>query len=130
MPRRIVKSFEDLPRPELVTPEKGSKGDLCDQSQKESCNLVNLMQRYAGNLAEIRAWQINPDNYGTQPPDNLEDALDLVEEGLNTAQGLGYDSIHAALDGLSKSAEEPKSETAPTEAPATPPASKEENNEA
>lgn len=130
MARKIVKSFEDLPRPELVTPEKGSKGDLCDQSQKESCNLVNLMQRYAGNLAEIRAWQVNPDNYGTQPPDNLEDALEMVEEGVNTAQGLGYDSISEALDGLSKPAEEPKSEPAPTEAPATPPASKEENNEA
>lgn len=130
MPRKIISSFEDLPRPELVTPEKGSKGDLCDQSQKEACNLVNVMQRYAGNLAEIRAWQVNPENYGTQPPDNLEDALDLVQEGVNTAQGLGYDSISEALDGLSKTSEEPKSEPAPTDEPATPPASKEENNEA
>lgn len=125
MARKIVKSFEDLPRPELVTPAKGSPLDLCDQSQRDSCNLANVMQRYAGNLAEIRAWQTNPANYGTQPPNNLEDALDLVEEGLNTAQGLGYDSIHAALDGLSKPAEETKLETASIDASATPPDSEE-----
>ena len=127
MPRKIIRSFEDLPRPELVTPEKGSKGDLCDQSQKEACNLVNVMQRYAGNLAEIRAWQVNPGNYGTQPPDNLEDALQMVEEGVSTAQGLGYDSISEAIDGLSNP-EDKGLETASLDDPATPPASKEENN--
>lgn len=75
--RTIVVSYEDRPRPVLVTPEKGSPGDCTDETMAKDTDLPSILARYGGNLAEIARWR-GTMSFGDQPVDNLEDALDVI----------------------------------------------------
>lgn len=87
---------ENLPRPKLITPAKGSVGDCTDETMVGMCDINRIIQRYGGNLAELAAWRGSM-SYGEQAPDNLEDALDMLNNAKDICNNLGVDSITAAL---------------------------------
>ena len=91
---------ENRPRPRLVTPAKGEQGDCTDETMAGMCDINRIIQRYGGNLAELAAWRGSM-SYGEQPPDNLEDALDMLNYAKDICNNLGVDSITAALAKLS-----------------------------
>ena len=90
---------EDRPRPVLITPPKGAEGDCTDETMARSCDLNLIIQRYGGNLAELAAWR-GTMSFGDQPPDNLEDALERLNDAKQICQSLGVDSISDALNKL------------------------------
>lgn len=96
---KIVKR-ENRPRPRLVTPAKGDPGDCTDETMAGMCDINRIIQRYGGNLAELAAWRGSM-SYGEQPPDNLEDALDMLNNAKDICNNLGVDSITDALQKLS-----------------------------
>ena len=87
---------ENRPRPRLVTPAKGEQGDCTDETMAGMCDINRIIQRYGGNLAELAAWRGSM-SYGEQPPDNLEDALDMLNNAKDICNNLGVDSISDAL---------------------------------
>lgn len=62
------------------TPVKGSEGDLCVQSDLAKTDINSILHRYAGNLAELKAWQDGRE-FGVQSPlgDDLLDATSVFE---------------------------------------------------
>ncbi len=46
-------------RVSLVTPKKGDKGDMCDESQVGLTDIPSILHRYAGNLEELMKWRGN-----------------------------------------------------------------------
>ena len=46
-------------RVSLVTPKKGDKGDMCDESQVGLTDIPSILRRYAGNLEELMKWRGN-----------------------------------------------------------------------
>lgn len=87
---------EKRPRPRLITPAKGEQGDCTDETMAGMCDINRIIQRYGGNLAELAAWR-GTMQYGEQPPDNLEDALDKLNNAKEICHTLGVDSITDAL---------------------------------
>lgn len=87
---------ENRPHPMLITPEKGTEGDCTDETMAGMCDINRIIQRYGGNLAELAAWRGSM-SYGEQPPDNLEDALDMLNNASDICNRLGVDSITDAL---------------------------------
>ena len=87
---------EQRPRPRLITPAKGEQGDCTDETMAGMCDINRIIQRYGGNLAELAAWRGSM-RYGDQPPDNLEDALDMLNNAKDICHNLGVDSITEAL---------------------------------
>ena len=92
---------ENRPRPKLITPAKGTEGDCTDETMVGMCDINRIIQRYGGNLAELAAWRGSM-SYGDQPPDNLEDALDMLNNAKDLCNSLGVDSISDALNKLNK----------------------------
>ena len=90
---------ENRPRPVLITPAKGTEGDCTDETMVGMCDINRIIQRYGGNLAELAAWRGSM-SYGEQPPDNLEDALDMLNNAKDICHNLGVDSISDAIDRL------------------------------
>ena len=90
---------EDRPRPTLQTPAKGSVGDCTDETMASMCDINRIIQRYGGNLAELAAWRGSM-SYGEQPPDNLEDALERLNDAKQICQSLGVETITDALNKL------------------------------
>ena len=87
---------ENRSRPRLVTPAKGEEGDCTDETMVGICDINRIIQRYGGNLAELAAWRGSM-SYGEQPPDNLEDALDMLNNAKDICNNLGVDTIADAL---------------------------------
>ena len=87
---------ENRPRPVLITPSKGTEGDCTDETMVGMCDINRIIQRYGGNLAELAAWRGSM-SYGEQPPDNLEDALVMLNNAKDICNNLGVDSITDAL---------------------------------
>ena len=96
---------EQRPRPRLITPAKGEQGDCTDETMAGMCDINRIIQRYGGNLAELAAWRGSM-SYGEQPPDNLEDALDMLNNAKDICNNLGVDSITDALATLTPTIEE------------------------
>lgn len=90
---------EDRPRPVLITPAKGAEGDCTDETMASMCDINRIIQRYGGNLAELAAWRGSM-SYGEQPPDNLEDALERLNDAKQICSSLGVETISEALDKL------------------------------
>lgn len=90
---------ENRPRPMLITPAKGTEGDCTDETMAGMCDINRIIQRYGGNLAELAAWRGSM-SYGEQPPDNLEDALVMLNNAKDICNRLGVDSISDALTKL------------------------------
>lgn len=63
--RIVVFDVSELPRPALVTPAPCAEGDRCVKSDVVHTDIDNIIRRFAGNLAEIKAWQ-NGLRYGEQ----------------------------------------------------------------
>lgn len=95
---KIVKRENRL-RPYLVTPAKGTPGDCTDETMAGMCDINRIIQRYGGNLAELAAWRGSM-QYGDQPPDNLEDALDMLNHAKDICNNLGVNSISDAIERL------------------------------
>lgn len=79
--RVIVVDYSERKRPRLVTPAKGSVGDLTNESQRPLTDVDFILRRYAGNLAELNAWKSNL-KYGDQcaMPDDLVDAFNVLKD--------------------------------------------------
>lgn len=107
---------EDRPRPTLTTPTKGSPGDCTDETMAGMCDINRIIQRYGGNLAELAAWRGSM-SFGDQPPDNLEDALEILNHAKDICKSHGVDSIAEAITKLST--------PEPVPAPVTPVVNKE-----
>lgn len=96
--RIIIVNREDRPRPRLVTPKKGAKGDITDESLRSSCDIVSILKRYAGNLADLRGDIIYGDEASI--PKDLQDAFTVVSnasESLKHLPNNPFESIYDAL---------------------------------
>lgn len=110
---KIIKR-EDRLRPLLVTPPKGGEGDCTDETMAGMCDINRIIQRYGGNLAELAAWRGSM-RFGDQPPDNLEDALEMLKNAKDICAKVGADDIVQALEKLTNPAEPAPAEPAPAE---------------
>lgn len=97
--RKIVLDISLRPRPLVTTPPKGGEGDCTDETMVRLTDLGSIVQRYAGNLAELAAWR-GTMSYGEQPPNNLEDAIDKLKDAHDLLVESPYDSLEAAIDAI------------------------------
>lgn len=100
--RTLLFSVHDRPRPEVVTPAKGSEGDCTDETQAAMTSVDSIISRYGGNLAEIAGWRGRMGANQFQPPSNLEDALEILKnaESELVASKLPFDSLSSALESM------------------------------
>lgn len=103
--RKIVVDVTKRKTPVVKTPAKGSVGDRTDETQAKFCDIGTIIQRYGGNLAELAAWRGSM-SYGDQPVDNLEDALEIInnaEDVIANMEGKPFvdfaDAINSIRDG-------------------------------
>lgn len=98
--RSIIIDISERPRPSLVTPAKGSAGDMVDETQAAACSIDAIIKRYGGNLPAAKGW---PDG-GVQLPlnrDELEDmAYKACEDIVNNGQS-PFKSVDEAITALS-----------------------------
>lgn len=113
--RKIIIDISLRPRPTLKTPAKGSEGDCTDETMAKFTDLGSIVQRYAGNLAELAAWR-GTMSFGDQPVNNLEDAIDKLKEAHDYIAESPYDSLEDAIVAINngsfgKPVETPNKET-------------------
>ena len=98
--RSIIIDIAERPRPSLVTPAKGSAGDMVDETQAAACSIDAIIKRYGGNLPAAKGW---PDG-GVQMPlnrDELEDmAYKACEDIVNNGQS-PFKTVDEAITALS-----------------------------
>lgn len=98
--RNIIIDVAERPRPSLVTPAKGSAGDMVDETQAAACSIDAIIKRYGGNLPAAKGW---PDG-GVQLPlnrDELEDmAYSACEDIVNSGKS-PFQSVDEAITALS-----------------------------
>lgn len=98
--RSIIIDISERPRPSLVTPAKGSEGDMVDETQAAACSIDAIIKRYGGNLPAAKGW---PDG-GVQLPlnrDELEEmAYKACEDIVNNGQS-PFKSVDEAITALS-----------------------------
>ncbi len=129
--RKIVIDISLRPRPTLKTPAKGSEGDCTDETMAKFTDLGSIVQRYAGNLAELASWR-GTMSFGEQPANNLEDAIDKLKEAHDYIAESPYATLEDAIDAINnglfgKLPETPKQETVNNEKVENNPPSVEEN---
>lgn len=56
---KVRNLFTVCGRVTLVTPKKGDKGDMCDETQVGLTDIPSILHRYAGNLEELMKWRGN-----------------------------------------------------------------------
>lgn len=124
MPKYIY-SVDDRNRPVSVTPEKGSDGDLCNESMVGFTDLDYIIKRYGGNLDEVRRWS-GQFRYG----DDISANFDLQEafEKIKAASDALIDTPFRSLDEAIKAINDGTFESAITP-PKADEAAKAENNE-
>ena len=99
--RKIIIDRELRPRPFLVTPEKGSVGDMVDESQAAGCAIDAIIKKYGGNLPAVQAW---PDGAIQLPSnrDELEEmAYNACEDIVNSGKS-PFASVDEAINALSE----------------------------
>ena len=67
--RSIIIDISERPRPSLVTPTKGTEGDMVDETQASACSIDAIIKRYGGTLPAAKGW---PDG-GVQLPLNRDE---------------------------------------------------------
>lgn len=127
--RKIIVDISLRPRPTLKTPLKGSEGDCTDETMAKYTDLSSIVQRYAGNLAELAAWR-GTMSFGEQPVNNLEDAIDKLKEAHDYIAESPYESLEDAIEAINNGLFGKESEPVepPKNEPAEPP-KKEMKNE-
>lgn len=97
--RNIIIDVAERPRPSLVTPAKGSVGDMVDETQAAACSIDAIIKRYGGNLPAAKGW---PDG-GVQLPlnrDELEEmAYNACEDIVNNGKS-PFKSVDEAITAL------------------------------
>lgn len=104
MARIIILDISKRVKPRLVTPAKGSTGDLTNESQRPLTDIDFILKRYAGNLAELNAWK-SKQKYGDQSalPDDLVDAFNVLKDAHDAFDNLpdnpfsSFDDAMAAI---------------------------------
>ena len=98
--RNIIIDISERPRPSLVTPAKGSEGDMVDETQAAACSIDAIIKRYGGNLPPAKGWT----DGGVQLPlnrDELEDmAYKACEDIVNNGKS-PFKSVDEAITALS-----------------------------
>lgn len=79
MMRCVVFDLNDRPRPALKTPAPCEEGDRCVKSDVVHTDIDAIIRRFAGNLAEIKAWQSGL-KYGEQLDADLTDLHEMLRE--------------------------------------------------
>lgn len=100
--RIIIIDRDTRPRPVVLTPAKGSAGDMVDESQAAGCAIDAIIKRYGGQLPAVARWR----DGDVQLPLNREDVAtmaynacrDLVESG-KTPWSTVDDALKALADG-------------------------------
>ena len=98
--RNIIIDPELRPRPVLVTPEKGSFGDMVDESQAAGCAIDAIIKKYGGNLPAVQAW---PDG-AVQLPSNRDELEELAYNACENIVKSGnspFASVDEAINALS-----------------------------
>lgn len=98
MSRIIIVDIDKRQRPKLVTPSKGSEGDLTNESQRPLTDVNFILNRYAGNLAELNAWRSNL-KYGDQSsiPEDLVEAFNVLKNAHDAFDNIA-DNPFASFD--------------------------------
>ena len=99
--RKILIDISLRPRPTLKTPAKGSEGDCTDETMAKFTDLVSIVQRYGGNLAELAAWR-GTMSFGEQPVNNLEDAIEKLKQAHDYIAESPYESLDDAIEAINK----------------------------
>ena len=98
--RCIIIDISERPRPSLVTPAKGSEGDMVDETQAAACSIDAIIKRYGGNLPPAKGWT----DGGVQLPlnrDELEDmAYNACEDIVNNGKS-PFKTVDEAIAALS-----------------------------
>lgn len=98
--RNIIIDVAERPRPSLVTPAKGSVGDMVDETQAAACSIDAIIKRYGGNLPAAKGW---PDG-GVQLPLNRDEleamAYNACEDIVNNGNS-PFKSVDEAITALS-----------------------------
>lgn len=98
--RNIIIDVSERPRPSLVTPAKGSEGDMVDETQAAACSIDAIIKRYGGNLPAAKGW---PDG-GVQLPLNRDElevmAYNACEDIVNNGKS-PFKSVDEAITALS-----------------------------
>lgn len=83
--RVIVYDIDSRSRPKLVTPAKGTEGDMTNESMAPLTDLNAIIKRYGGNLADLVAWR-GPLTSGddTIVPADLQDAIESLKAAHDT----------------------------------------------
>lgn len=126
--RVIVVDYTERKRPKLVTPAKGSVGDLTNESQRTLTDVDFILKRYAGNLAELSAWKSTL-KYGDQTvmPDDLVDAFNILKDAhdaFNKLEGNPFASFDDAMSAIADGTFMDKIVKKPADTPADTPADK------
>lgn len=119
--RTIVIDYSERKRPRLVTPSKGSVGDLTNESQRPLTDVDFILRRYAGNLAELNAWKSNL-KYGDQTamPDDLVEAFNTLKDAhdaFDKLQDNPFGSFDEAMSAIADGTFMDKISTKPDEKP-------------
>lgn len=87
-------------RVSLVTPKKGDKGDMCDESQVGMTDIPSILKRYAGNLEELMKWRGNLrfEDTTVLPRDYTEayEMFTRAEESFNNLKDNPFNSMDEA----------------------------------
>lgn len=102
--RNIILDADMRPRPLLVTPAKGSVGDMVHEEDAAGTSIPSILQRYGGNLEDLVRWRKDPIPFDCDlMPSDLAEALQKVHdigEMLNTLElpeGVSRDDAIAAI---------------------------------
>lgn len=98
--RTLVVSYDERPRPAVVTPAKGSYGDCTDETMARDCDIGSIIARYGGNLAELARWRGSM-SFGVQPLANLDDAIDQLKRADEVLRSLPNAPFKTLADAVS-----------------------------
>ena len=97
--RNIIIDVAERPRPSLVTPAKGSQGDMVDETQASACSIDAIIKRYGGTLPAAKGW---PDG-GVQLPLNRDEleamAYNACEDIVNNGKS-PFKTVDEAITAL------------------------------
>ena len=98
--RSIIIDISERPRPILVTPAKGSEGDMVDETQAAACSIDAIIKRYGGNLPPAKGWT----DGGVQLPLNRDELEDMAYKACEDIVSNGkspFKTVDEAITALS-----------------------------
>ena len=94
--RSIIIDISERPRPSLVTPAKGTEGDMVDETQASACAIDAIIKRYGGNLPSVKGWT----DGGVQLPLNRDELEDMAYNACANIVNNGTSPFHSVDEAI------------------------------